>query len=84
MHATSVCLERYSPGSMLISSPAMSLGFFTERRRPVIAWCGFGYDEMGDKMQAAVHRLQSDACPWLDLLTEEPAESSPPTDHPTP
>ena len=42
------------------------------------------YDEMGDKMQAAVHRLESDACPWLDLLTEDAPESSPPTDHPTP
>jgi len=35
-------------------------------------------------MQAAVHRLDSDACPWLDLLTEDAPESSPPTDHPTP
>jgi len=42
------------------------------------------YDEMGDKMQAAVHRLESDARPWPDLLTEDAAESSPPTDHPTP
>ena len=42
------------------------------------------YDEMGDKMQAAVHRLESDACPWLDLLTEGSPESSPPTEHPTP
>lgn len=42
------------------------------------------YDEMGDKMQAAVHRLDSDACPWLDLLTEDAPQNSPPTDHPTP
>ena len=42
------------------------------------------YDEMGDKMQAAVHRLESDACPWLDLLTEDAPGTSPPTDHPTP
>jgi hypothetical protein len=34
------------------------------------------YDEMGDRMQAAVHRLQFDACPWVDLLTEEAEESS--------
>jgi hypothetical protein len=40
--------------------------------------------EMEDTMQAAVHRLDSDACPWLDLLTEDAPESSPPTDHPTP
>jgi len=42
------------------------------------------YDEMGDKMQAAVHRLESDACPWLDLLTEDASQTSPPTNHPTP
>jgi hypothetical protein len=28
------------------------------------------YDGAGDKMQAAIHRLESDAGPWLDLLTE--------------
>ena len=31
-------------------------------------------DGNGEKMQVAVHRLDSDACPWLDLLVEE-AES---------
>ncbi len=29
----------------------------------------------GDKVQAAVHRLAPDECPWRDLLTEEQAES---------
>ena len=42
------------------------------------------YDEMGDKMQAAVHRLESDACPWLDLLTEDAPQTSPPTNSQTP
>lgn len=42
------------------------------------------YDEMGDKMQAAVHRLEPDHCPWLGLLTEDAPETSPPTDHPIP
>lgn len=31
------------------------------------------YDESGDKMQVAVHRLESDECPWRELL---PAEGS--------
>lgn len=32
------------------------------------------YDETGDKMQVAVHRIEADACPWLELLSgEEPA-----------
>ena len=84
MHATSVCLERYSPGSMLISSPAMSSGILYGKKKARYRVVWVRYDELGDKMQAAVHRLESDACPWLDLLTEETAESSPPTDHPTP
>jgi PilZ domain len=29
------------------------------------------YDETGDKMQVAVHRMESDECPWHDLLSEE-------------
>jgi hypothetical protein len=29
------------------------------------------YDESGDKLQAAVHRVAADACPWLNLLADE-------------
>jgi hypothetical protein len=36
------------------------------------------YDGAGDKMEAAVHRLAADACPWIDLL---PAEESEPRPH---
>src|SRR5579863_8036518 len=32
------------------------------------------YDETGDKMQVAIHRLTADECPWLALLGEEPAK----------
>jgi len=53
-----------------------------KRARYRVVWVR--YDEMGDKMQAAVHRLESDACPWLDLLTEDASQTSPPTNHPTP
>ncbi|HKI26050.1 MAG TPA: PilZ domain-containing protein [Candidatus Sulfotelmatobacter sp.] len=28
------------------------------------------YDEAGDKMQVAVHRIEPDECPWHDLLSE--------------
>lgn len=34
------------------------------------------YDETGEKMQVAVHRVDSDACPWLDLLVEEATPNS--------
>jgi hypothetical protein len=36
------------------------------------------YDETGDKMQVAVHRVDSDACPWQELLSAE--ESPAPSD----
>jgi hypothetical protein len=38
------------------------------------------YDESGDKMQVAVHRVESDACPWQDLLSDE--EPPQPPDEP--
>jgi len=31
------------------------------------------YDGTGEKMQVAVHRVEADACPWMDLLVEEAA-----------
>lgn len=37
------------------------------------------YDEGGEKMQVAVHRVEPDACPWLDLLAENCNEESKPT-----
>ena len=66
----------------LKSGDVIGILYGRKKARYRVVW--IRYDEMGDKMQAAVHRLQSDACPWVDLLTEEAAESSPPTDHPTP
>jgi hypothetical protein len=38
------------------------------------------YDEAGDKMQAAVHRIDPDVCPWRELLLEEPAGTAPPAE----
>jgi len=36
------------------------------------------YDGAGEKMQVAVHRVEADACPWLDLLVEaSEAEAAP-------
>jgi hypothetical protein len=66
----------------LKSGDVIGILYGKKKARYRVVWVR--YDEMGDKMQAAVHRLESDACPWLDLLTEEATESSQPTDHPTP
>ena len=29
------------------------------------------YDDSGDKTQAAIHRIEADTCPWLELLTTD-------------
>lgn len=34
------------------------------------------YDEGGDKMLVAIHRLAEDACPWQDLLAAEAGPES--------
>jgi hypothetical protein len=34
------------------------------------------YDESGDKMLVAIHRLAEDACPWQDLLAAEAGSES--------
>jgi PilZ domain len=34
------------------------------------------YDEGGDKMLVAIHRLAEDACPWQDLLAAQSASES--------
>lgn len=66
----------------LKSGDVIGVLYGTKKARYRVVWVR--YDEMGDKMQAAVHRLESDVCPWLDLLTEDTPESSPSIDHPTP
>ena len=42
------------------------------------------YDEAGEKMQVAVHRMDPDECPWRELLSEAESqeESRPPAQYP--
>lgn len=40
-----------------------------KRARFRVVW--IRYDEGGDRMLVAVHRMQGDACPWEDLLVKE-------------
>lgn len=44
----------------------------TRKARFRVVWVR--YDESGDKMQVAVHRIDPDVCPWRELLVEEPAD----------
>jgi hypothetical protein len=52
----------------LKSGDVIGILFGKKKARYRVVWVR--YDGAGDKMQAAIHRLESDACPWLGLLTE--------------
>ena len=43
------------------------------RARYRVVWVRF--DDRGDKIQAAIHRIERDACPWQELLGGEEAPS---------
>ena len=60
----------------LKSGDVIGILFGKKKARYRVVW--IRYDGAGDKMLVAVHRLESDACPWLDLVTEtEPAQAQP-------
>lgn len=47
-----------------------TIGILCGKRRARFRVVWVRYDETGDKMQVAVHRVESDACPWPELLQE--------------
>lgn len=34
------------------------------------------YDDDGDRMQVAIHRMEAEECPWAELLNEEAGTTS--------
>jgi hypothetical protein len=66
----------------LRSGDVIGILYGKKKARYRVVWVR--YDDNGDKMLAAVHRLHPDACPWLDLLVDEATAASSPEDHPTP
>jgi hypothetical protein len=54
----------------LSSGDVIGILYAGRKARYRVIW--IRYDATGDKMQAAVHRIAPDACPWRDLL---PADS---------
>jgi len=52
----------------LSSGDVIGILYAGRKARFRIVWVR--YDGAGHKMQAAVHRLEADACPWKDLLPE--------------
>jgi len=57
----------------LKSGDVVGILYGKKKARYRVVW--IRYDGAGDKMQVAIHRMQADECPWLDLLTD--AEQSP-------
>ena len=57
----------------LRSGDVVGILYGARKARYRVVWVR--YDEGGDKMKVAVHRLTADECPWLALLGEEQSES---------
>lgn len=51
------------------------VGILCGKRRARFRVVWVRYDETGDKMQVAVHRVDADACPWRELLPSEEPEA---------
>jgi len=56
------------------------IGVLCGRRKARYRVVWVRYDEAGDKMQVAVHRVDPDVCPWKDLLADELAARALPND----
>ena len=57
-------------------SPGDVVGILYAGRKARFRVVWIRYDGTGDKMQAAVHRLGEDECPWQDLLSNEETSQS--------
>ena len=56
------------------SGDVIGVLFGKNKARYRVVW--IRYDGTGDKMLVAVHRLESDPCPWFDLLKEMDEEQT--------
>jgi len=54
----------------LRSGDVIGILYAGKKARYRVIW--IRYDGTGDKMQVAVHRVQADPCPWMELLGETP------------
>lgn len=57
----------------LRSGDVVGVVYGKKKARYRVVW--IRYDGTGDKMQVAVHRMEADECPWLDLLTESESQA---------
>ena len=58
----------------LRSGDVIGLLHLDRKARYRVVWVR--YDDMGDKIQAAIHRMEADPCPWDELLKTESAGPS--------
>jgi len=63
----------------LRSGDVIGILYAGQRARYRVVWVR--ESDKGLKVQAAIHRLSTDKCPWKDLLTEDLAASPEPADH---
>ena len=49
----------------------IGLLYLSRKARYRVVWVR--YDDMGDKIQAAIHRMEADPCPWDELLKADSA-----------
>ncbi len=59
----------------LRSGDVVGILYAGRKARYRVVW--IRYDAGGDRLQAAVHRITPDECPWRDLLSEEREERPP-------
>lgn len=62
----------------LRSGDVVGILYGSRKARFRVVWVR--YDEAGDKMQVAVHRIEPDVCPWRELLAEEAADTAAPAE----
>jgi hypothetical protein len=63
--------------ALLKSGDVLGILYGGRKARFRVVWVR--YDGIESPMQAAVHRIEPDVCPWLDLLTDNRAQESLPT-----
>jgi hypothetical protein len=49
----------------------IGLLYLSRKARYRVVWVR--YDDMGEKIQAAIHRMEADPCPWDELLKADSA-----------
>jgi len=62
----------------LRSGDVVGILYGSRKARFRVVWVR--YDETGDKMQVAVHRMDPDVCPWRELLVEDSADTAAPAE----